>query len=64
MHTIKFVDDDALPAGHDFVFVEASDDKMLFLRASAVTAEVLEQAWAALRALEAPRPTPGLRHAS
>jgi len=57
MRGIKFVDDDELPEGHDFVFVQAREDWMVFLRESAITAPMLEDTWAALLALQETPPT-------
>jgi hypothetical protein len=51
MHRITFVDDDVLPEGHDFVFVQVEADYMVFLKTSAVCPHTLEVAWAAYRAL-------------
>jgi len=50
-HCITFVDDDALPAGHDFVFVELPAGAHIFYRESALTEQTLEDSWAAYRAL-------------
>lgn len=52
MHAIQFVDDHDLPADHDFALVTTGrDDVVIFFRRSAVTPQVLEQSWAAYRAL-------------
>lgn len=58
---IRFVDDDALPAGHDFLFVEMPGGAMIFYRESALSPQSLEDSWAAYRALGGPdRTTPAL----
>lgn len=51
MYGVRFIDDDELPKDHDFVMIRTPDDVMLFVKASKVTPCVLEQAWAAYRAL-------------
>lgn len=56
MHGIQFVDDDALPAGHDFMLVTGPGGNMIFYRESAVTPSNLEDSWAAYRALQAAPP--------
>lgn len=58
MHRVRFVDDDALPEGHDFVFVTVGERQVGFLRRSAVTEELITEAWAALRACYEPVPAP------
>lgn len=50
-YSIKFVDDAALPEGHDFVLIKAGDEYCIFYRAGAVRPSVLEDSWAAYRAL-------------
>ena len=50
-YSIRFVDDDHLPAGHDFVLVEREGEVMVALRESAVGPSLLENAWAAYRAV-------------
>lgn len=50
-HLITFVDDDALPEGHDFVFVQLGEGAHIFYRESAITERVLEDSWAAYRAI-------------
>lgn len=49
MHAIRFVDD--LPGEHDFLFVEVPDGALLLCRRRAITPQVLEDAWAAYRAM-------------
>lgn len=51
MHRIEFVDDDALPEGHDFMLVTCETGALIFYRRSAVTPANLEDSWAAYRAL-------------
>lgn len=52
MYQVKFVRDDELPAGHDFVLIVAGDDDMLAVfRQSAVSAALIEHAWTAYRAV-------------
>lgn len=56
-HAIQFVDDDALPEGHDFAFVGLPDGGgLIFYRRSALSPESLEGSWAAYRALGGPSP--------
>lgn len=50
MYGIRFVGDDELPEGHDFVFAHAGESAMIFYRESAVSPESLEDSWAAYRA--------------
>lgn len=58
MHRIKFVGDDELPAGHDFVVVQQGDALRIFYRQSAMSPALLEESWAALRALQMQQPVP------
>jgi len=52
-HGIAFVDDQALQ-GHDFALISLADgDEWVFYREKAVTPSVLEDSWAAYRALGA-----------
>lgn len=51
-HSITFVDDDALPDGTDFVFVEVPNGAHIFYRESALTEQTLEDSWAAYRTLK------------
>lgn len=51
-HRVKFVEDCELPEGHDFVFVDTGEDQFVFFRASAMSPQVIAEAWAALRVLE------------
>lgn len=64
MHQIQFVDDDALPEGHDFILVQAPAGTAIFYRASAITPRTLEASWAAYRAMRTTQPMlPGtMRH--
>lgn len=49
---ITFVDDDALPEGHDFMFVAlAGGGCHIFYRESRLSPQSLEDSWAAYRAL-------------
>ena len=57
MYGIRFVEDDALPEGHDFVLVQSGGDVLMFYRESAVTPQNLEASWAAYRALVAQSPS-------
>jgi hypothetical protein len=53
-YAVRFVDDQAMPEGRDFVLVQLADDEMVvFYRASAVTARTIEVSWAAYRKLVA-----------
>jgi hypothetical protein len=51
-YAIRYVND--LPEGHDFVLIQTADAVLVAIRASAVHPCVLEDAWAAYRALLAP----------
>lgn len=60
MYRVQYVDDDKMPAGHDFVMAEDEDGNvLLFLRQGAGSSPAtLEDAWAAYRLLAGqPRPT-------
>jgi len=60
-HAIRFVDDDALPEGQDFAFVGLpGGGGWIFYRRSAVDPKVLEDSWAAYRALVSTDPPPRL----
>lgn len=51
-YSIRFVGDDDLPAGHDFVLVECRRGSVVVaLRERAISPAVLEDAWAAYRAV-------------
>lgn len=64
MHEIRFVSDEAMPPGHDFVLVQCgARDYVILYRESAITPKVLEDSWAAFRALAAD-PHPPLRSVS
>lgn len=54
MYDIKFVDDDALPQGHDFLFAQIPGGALIFYRRSALSEESLKDSWAAYRALGGP----------
>lgn len=49
MYGIQFVD--ALPEGHDFMFVQTDGGALIFYREDALTPETLEDSWAAYRAI-------------
>lgn len=51
MHCIKFVEDQEMPEGHDFILVETPDGALLFYREGALTEETLMDSWSAYRAL-------------
>jgi hypothetical protein len=53
MYEVQFIGDDALPEGHDFMYVDLPDGGVAFLRESAVNPRTLEDAWAAYRAAQA-----------
>lgn len=53
-HSIKFVADNALPEGHDFVLIQTPTATVVVYRESAITPDLLEQSWAAYRALVEP----------
>lgn len=59
-HSIRFVSDEVMPEGHDFVFLQTLDWAVILYRQSAITPETLEDSWAAYRALggrdRSPRP--------
>lgn len=51
-HEVKFVGDDALPAGHDWAMVEVDDEVVFVAKRSALPSErVLAEAWAGYRLL-------------
>lgn len=50
-HHITIVDDDALPEGHDFVYVNLPTGAHIFYRRSTLDVGPLEDSWAAYRAL-------------
>lgn len=59
-HAIRFVDDDALPDGYDFVFIGHEDGGgWIFYRRSALSPRSLEDSWTAYRALSK-NPPPNL----
>lgn len=62
MHAIEIVDDEHMPDGHDFVFVDLADGAVILYRRSALTRTTLEDSWAAYRALLGEQPTPPGRH--
>lgn len=51
MYGVRFIDDDALPEGHDYAMIRTAEDTVFFFKRSKLTPRVLEQAWAAYRAL-------------
>lgn len=51
MYGVRFIDDHELPEGHDFAMIRTPEDCVFFFKRSKVTPKVLEQAWAAYRAL-------------
>lgn len=61
MHTIHFVNDEAMPEGHDFIFIQTALGALIFYRESALSPEVLEDSWAAYRALDVPSQDVGSR---
>lgn len=46
-HQIRFIDDDELPDGHDWMLVREEDHYYFFVKRSRVTQEVLMEGWAA-----------------
>ena len=48
---VTFADDDALPEGLDFALVIMTDGVHAFYRESAISPELLEDSWAAVREL-------------
>lgn len=51
-YDVRFVHDQALPRDHDFVLLARGPDSVhVFIRESALTPAVLEDAWAAYREL-------------
>lgn len=61
-YSIKFVSDEAMPEGHDFIFIETPCGAVIVYRETAVTPDTLEASWAAYRALGGrSRPRPPLR---
>lgn len=61
MHQIRFVDDDALPEGHDFVLLTSDRGALLLYRSGAITPGTLEDSWAAYRATASSSPRPPAR---
>lgn len=55
---VRLVDDDALPDGHDFVFVSLDNGGVgwIFYRQGALGAELIEESWRAGSALGKPEP--------
>lgn len=49
-HCIHFVDDEAMPEGHDFILVQQPGGDLIFYRESAISPGCLEDSWAAYRA--------------
>jgi hypothetical protein len=43
---IRFIEDDELPVGHDWLLVRHPNAYMFFVKRSKVTREVLEAGWA------------------
>lgn len=56
LHVINFVSDEAMPPGHDFIFVALPMGALMFYRESAITPQTLEDSWAAYRALQRGKP--------
>jgi hypothetical protein len=52
-HEIRFVTDDEMPDGLDWMLLEVGDDVHCILRRSRICESVLEDAWAGYRALAA-----------
>lgn len=48
---VEFVCDEAMPEGRDFVLVQGDEWVVMAYRQSAVCPEVLEDSWAAFRAV-------------
>ena len=46
-HAIRFVEDDELPADHDWMLIQTPLAYYFFVKRSRVTQEVLEAGWAA-----------------
>lgn len=51
---IEFVSDAEMPEGHDFALIATGDGALILYRESAVCPAVLEESWAAYRALSQP----------
>lgn len=56
-HEVAFIDDNALPEGHDWALVEVAGDVYFVVKRSRVSPQVLEEGWAAFRHLQRSRPT-------
>lgn len=57
LFTVRFVHDHALPEGHDWILgITDNDERFLFVKRSAVSPRVLEEAWAGGIALQTPHP--------
>ena len=56
-HEVTFIDDDALPEGHDWALAEVDGDVYFVVKRSRVCPHVLEEGWAAFLYLLQSRPT-------
>jgi hypothetical protein len=50
-HSVFFVDEDAMPGGKEWMFVEFDDAIFFVIDRAKVSAELLEEAWAGYHAL-------------
>lgn len=58
-YQVELIGDDQLPSGVDWMFARSEDRTVFFVKRSrAASAEVLEDAWAASRAIAARPPSP------
>lgn len=56
-HNVTIVDDDALPEGHDFLFVDHPAGAHIFYRRSTLGAQSIRDSWTAGRAVQQRKPT-------
>lgn len=49
MYGVKFVGDNDLPAGHDWLLARTAGRTLLFIREASMSPQVLEEAWAGFR---------------
>lgn len=55
MHSVRYVDEGALPSGHCWAMVRVGDDYVWFLKRGVTCSAVLENAWEAFVQLSSAR---------
>lgn len=50
MHAIRFISDEHMPEGHDWLYVDIPNGALVFIRDSALLERNFEEAWDAYRA--------------